>query len=349
MTKSPTGPLPPQLPGPTYTDDVVSALPLDLARQELLEQIMSTPTMRAADTPATPPDKSRRTRWVVVVASAAAAALVVAAPTWWLGHSGGEATQRYSSGAISAAGESTRVLVDAPGWRVTRVDGFGAAAGEMTFVKGSQELDVHWRPADYYDVYLRDRADVSPPTPVELLGEASSMFTYGEGDYTTIRPVEGDSFLEVRGGVGDRSAYLAVLAQLVVTDVDTWLAAMPPEVVMPAERVETVKGMLEGVPTPSGFDISTIPTEDLGDRYHFGARVAGTVACAWIERWQQSTRAGDDPEATAAVAALQSSKHWPILLEMDKQGDYPEVLWEMADDVQAGHALHGYRDGLGCE
>lgn len=346
MTKSPTGPLP----RPPYTDDAVRALPLDLARQELLEEIMSTPTLRTADTPSSQTDKPRRTRWLVVVASAAAAAAVITAPAWWTQRGGEEgATSPYASSAISAAQESTRVLVDAPGWEITYVYGFGTAEGEMTFTNGSQELDVHWRSAENYDSYFRDRAHVSTGTPVELLGKPSTMFTYGEGDYATIRPVEGESFLEVRGGVGDRSAYLAVLEQLVLTDVDTWLAAMPPEVVMPSERAETIEGMLEGIRTPPGFDIDTIPTEDLGDRYYVGASVAGTVTCAWLERWQQSTRAGNEAEAADAVAALQSSKDWPILLEMNDEGDYPEVVWEYADDVSAGHFPGGYKQGLRCD
>ncbi len=343
MTK--TGPLP----RPPYTDDAVMALPLDQARHELLEEIMSTPTLRTADTPSTQTDKPRRTRWLVVVASAAAAAVVIAAPAWWSQRGGEEASSPYAPSAISAAQESTRVLVDAPGWTITRVDGFGTAEGEMTFRNGDQELEVNWRSAANYDDYFQDRTHVSSGTPVELLGKASTMFTYGEGDYTTIRPVEGDSFLEVRGGVGDRSAYLAVLGQLVLTDVDTWLAAMPPEVVMPSERDETIQEMLEGIRTPPGFDIGTIPADELGDRYHFGARVTGTVTCAWIERWQQSTRAGNEAEAAEAVAALQSSKDWPILLEMNDQGDYPEVLWEIADKVSAGHFPVGYKQGLGCD
>ena len=348
MTKSTIGPMP----EPPYTDDVVMALPLDRARQELLEDIMSTPTLRTENTPVGPPaDTPRRTRWLTVVASGAAAAVVIAGPVWWTQRGGSESTTPpdVSSWASGAAAESPRVLLDAPGWEITRVDGFGAAEGELTFSNGSRELDVHWRPAEYYDDYFEDRADVSTGAPVELLGKPSTMFAYGEGDYTTIRPVEGDSFLEVRGGVGDRSQYLAVLEQLVLTDVDTWLAAMPPEVVMPAERVETIQGMLEGVRTPPGFDISTIPAEDLGDRYHFGARVTGTVACAWIERWQQARGAGDEAKATAAADALQTSKHWPILLEMDQQGDYPEVLWEIADKVQAGRFPAWYKQGLGCD
>ena len=37
-----------------------------------------------------------------------------------------------------------------------------------------------------------------------------------------------------------------------------------------------------------------------------------------------------------------------MLREMDAEGDYPEVVWEYAAEVQAGRVPEGYRDGLGC-
>ena len=62
------------------TDDVVSGLPVSVARQELLEEIMSTPVIDTVESPPRPP---RRTRgWAIAVAAAAAVALVVAVPLW---------------------------------------------------------------------------------------------------------------------------------------------------------------------------------------------------------------------------------------------------------------------------
>jgi hypothetical protein len=62
----------------------------------------------------------------------------------------------------------------------------------------------------------------------------------------------------------------------------------------------------------------------------------------------QAKDAGSESRMAAAVAALQTSKHWPILLEMDERGDYAEVLWQYADEVPAGSVPEGYRQGLGC-
>jgi hypothetical protein len=34
---------------------------------------------------------------------------------------------------------------------------------------------------------------------------------------------------------------------------------------------------------------------------------------------------------------------------MDAEGDYPEVVWEMADQVAAGTVPREYEQGLGCD
>ncbi len=71
------------------------------------------------------------------------------------------------------------------------------------------------------------------------------------------------------------------------------------------------------------------------------------MACAWIER------GGDE-----AREALATARRWPILNEMNAEGDYPEVVWQYADafvtggDVAAGKpgvtVQDSYRDALGC-
>lgn len=33
---------------------------------------------------------------------------------------------------------------------------------------------------------------------------------------------------------------------------------------------------------------------------------------------------------------------------MKAEGDYPEVIWQFADEVGAGRVPEGYQDGLGC-
>jgi hypothetical protein len=58
-----------------------------------------------------------------------------------------------------------------------------------------------------------------------------------------------------------------------------------------------------------------------------------------------------------SVGALATARKWPVLVDMNAEGDYPEVLWLYADAVatdapiQAGRQLtveESYRDSLGC-
>ena len=42
---------------------------------------------------------------------------------------------------------------------------------------------------------------------------------------------------------------------------------------------------------------------------------------------------------------LGTSRDWPVLDEMNERGDYPEVVWEYADQVAAGQVPEGYRRG----
>jgi hypothetical protein len=85
--------------------------------------------------------------------------------------------------------------------------------------------------------------------------------------------------------------------------------------------------------------------------------VTGAIACAWIDRWVAARRADDDVGRRNAVSAMQSSHGWPILLGMDEEGDYPEVLWELADVMAANAPVSGgkplsieesYQSALGC-
>ena len=50
----------------------------------------------------------------------------------------------------------------------------------------------------------------------------------------------------------------------------------------------------------------------------------------------------------AAAQVLATSHDWPVLQQMDDRGDYPEVLWQLADQAAAGQLPDWYADGLGC-
>jgi hypothetical protein len=100
-----------------------------------------------------------------------------------------------------------------------------------------------------------------------------------------------------------------------------------------------------------------VPNEGLTtNRYQVGASVTGMVSCLWFRQWGEARRSGDRAAATEAEKAMATSKHWPILREMAKEGAYPEAVWELAAEMPSGHreyAGHRWRllpqaEALGC-
>lgn len=332
----------------------VDALAVHDAGRALLDEIMATPVI---DRPPAAVASRRRPRWSVPVLVASAVLLVVGLPVLVL-RGEGDDRPSYAGPAVAVAEANPRVLVSAPGWEVARVDSFTETEGEMTFTDGDHDLDVHWRAARDYQGYLADRSHDNASEPVEVLGQRGTLFRYGRStDFTTILPPQGANFLEIRGNLGSRDAYLSVLASLTPVPVDTWLAAMPDNVVQPGDMDATVAEMLKGVPLPPGFDAAPLSSDLPGDRYQVGARVAGAVACAWLDRWADARTGGDRRAEQAALAAMQTSKRWPVLLEMNAEGDYPEVVWEIADGI-AGKmpdffgglpTRTTWTQGLGCD
>ena len=59
---------------------------------------------------------------------------------------------------MRVAEANDRLLIDLPGWRVSRADEFTVEAGEMTFTDGSHEVDLEAQPAGQYADVLADRA-----------------------------------------------------------------------------------------------------------------------------------------------------------------------------------------------
>ena len=65
------------------------------------------------------------------------------------------------------------------------------------------------------------------------------------------------------------------------------------------------------------------------------------MACAWLDRWTKGRETGDEQLVATAGAALAGVHDWAVLTEMAPVGDYPEVLWQIADDVASGRAPEG--------
>jgi hypothetical protein len=342
-------------------DDVVAALDLDAAEDELREEIV---VLRADERMEVEPPHRRRPGRLIAAATGVAAVSLVAAAI--LTSSGSPVV--FAAAAVAVAEANPRVLVDRDDWKVVRADEFTVDDGEMTFSDGRQRLDLRWRPADEYDQVTAKRAEEDmAPEEITVLGRRSLMYRYpGTTDYFTYVPPEegseeGRHYMEVRGDLGGEEPYRALLADLIQVDVETWLGAMPPSVVKPADRAAAVDEMLQGIPTPPGFDADPLRSgEALKDRYQLGAQVTGAVACGWLDRWSDAKDAGDTATRDEAVAAMKTSHDWRILHEMNEEGDWPEVLWEIADAMDGGGVPTGkglvplddrelYVSALGCE
>jgi hypothetical protein len=300
----------------------------------------------------------RRRRLLGIAAPALAAAVVAVVAVVALSSRSDE--QAWAAALVRVAEAAPRLLVDEPGWEVTRADELGVDYGEMTLASGDRRLDLKWLPAGQYQSAVDKRADeMDDLATAPAAGVEARVFRYpGTNDYVAVWR-QGDYMVEARGLAADADAFRTTLASLHEVDVDTWLSAMPASVVVPASQAEVIDEMLVGIPLPPGFDPTTIRTSDaVRDRYQLGAQVSGAVACAWIERWVAARDEGDETGARAAVEAMATSRTWPVLLEMDDEGDYPEALWDYAaamatnGDVPAGRpglqVGETYRSALGC-
>jgi len=163
--------------------------------------------------------------------------------------------------------------------------------------------------------------------------------------------------LEMRADVRDLAAFAERLSWLRRVDSQTWLDAMPPNVVKAADHDAVVREMLNGIPLPGTFTPSYVPSEGLTtDRYQVGAAVTATVSCLWFRQWGEARRSHDRAAELEAERAMATSRHWPVLREMGKDGAYPETIWKLADEMPSGYreyAGHKWRllpqaEALGC-
>ncbi|KQZ66783.1 hypothetical protein [Nocardioides sp. Root151] len=327
------------------SDETIGGLPLHEGRAELLEEIMATPVLDVIDTPSHL--KRPRPRWITVAAAAASIAVIAGVPAYLLHDDGASGDAPAFAAAVQ--GPVDRALLGLEGWRVINmVDG---TDGEIVFANGGQQLDVQWSKASEHDDRVDDRGDAGDPDELRLWGEPALMFAYGTTDHTVIRGVDGDGFLEIRGSGMDEQAFRALLDDLQPVDVKAFAAGLPPEVVTPGEQAEVVTEMLSDVKTPVGFDPTTVRIDGATNRYQLGAKLTGTVACVWLDKYAAGQARGDDTLVDRAANAMKASHSWAILDEMATTGAWPEQIWEQGDAMAAGRdatrlmRLYGCNDG----
>lgn len=286
----------------------------------------------------------------LAVGLAAVAALVLG------GGPGGAGRPEFAAAAVAVAEANPRLLVTAPGWRVTRADQFEPDQGEVSFGDGRHRLAITWYPARYYRRYLRDRSHVGPQRRSTLLGRAATTVHYGRGEYATMLAPRGSVFLELRGKVGGREGYERLIETLRPVDVEAWLAAMPPSAVQPLERADAIDAILRDVPLPPGFDREALVESDaVRDRYQLVVEATGAVACGWVESWLAARRAGDAGAAAEAVRAMATWSRWPALRGAEMRRGWAVNVEQAAKRIAHGKLNHGpagievRADGTGFE
>ena len=355
--------------GQLYPDSLVGSLDLARGGQELLEEIMSTPTDGRLDRPAAEHlDETARPHWELpvsesgtkssshrraLIAVAATVAFIAAAtgPTLAL-RGGDEVAVSPGTSAGSAPVSKTgnpRVLFDDPAWKITHVDETDSANGEIEFKNGERWLQVNWYEAKTYPGYHESRLKVSKPATLLVFGQEGERFRYSATDFAVMLPPKGLSFLEIRGVVGDAKTFAAEVAKLKQVSLDEWLAAMPASVITPDKANAATRTMLADVPLPPGFTPAPLNTGDTNDEYQYGAAVIGNVTCAWLKQYQVARIAKNETGMATVDKALATSRGWKILLTMDKDGDYPEVVWDYAHRVTQRADTSGYPSALGCD
>ena len=265
----------------------------------------------------------------------------------------------YSLAAIKVAESAPRYLVNLPGWRVRAADQFSSESGTVRFTNGHRELEIDWgRASDY-----QSRLEGNKVDSLSLDGSQVHIFDYGTHsggpEYNGVW-LSQDRTLTARGQFQSLAEYRRVIETLKIVDVNTWLDAMPDNVVKPTSRRQAVDAMLADIPIPPGLNVVALSSgEGVLERYHLGAKVAGEVFCGWMGIWHEARAKGDAAMVAAASDAMATSHDWAILKEMEEHGGFPQVLWQFADAmpddglVPAGRAMRlsevDLKAAMGCE
>jgi hypothetical protein len=292
------------------------------------------------------PSAERRRRWRLVAGLAVCAGAAAALFLSLNGGSVGPTSSAYAQGAIAVAEQNPRLLLSEPGWTLSYAD-VQPDRAETRFTRDGVQIDVFWLRTQYYP--FADPAHPALPSgsPYQLAnvaarGQRAALASDpASDDFQLIFPPDGDHYVKIIAGASgsarlSQADFLGAVHSMQSADVDTWLAALPPDVVRPVDQAAVVDSMLDGIPVPGNVNVEALRAEDLAmDRYQLGARVTATVACGWLAQWAEARRSSDPASAAQAVDAMESSRRWPILQQMHKQGGWSRAVWETADRMKS--------------
>ncbi|MGH9001836.1 MAG: hypothetical protein ACRDYV_01785, partial [Acidimicrobiia bacterium] len=219
---------------------------------------------------------------------------------------------------------------------------------DMTFARDGDELELTLVEdgADAFENLVDDRVNSAAELRQRtVLGQPAAVTRYGSSSRHSAMWFAGGVVYELDGDAGGTGAFLDLLEDLRVVDEGTWEAAQPDSSVTSRERAAEVDRMLADIPQPPGFDAAGLKADRMvSDRYQLGARVSGAVACAWIDRWAEARRTGDQATVSEAIDAMATSRDWQVLNDMKEEGYYSEVLWEHADAMAGDGTIRGGKD-----
>jgi len=243
-------------------------------------------------------------------------------------------------------------------------------SGMLPAAVRQRRVELSWRHGSLAEAISTQRSSLHPHgqrwVELPVLGTTAQVDTRAEFYVNQGGPgnrqmvafwSEGGYLLELRAAVPDQAGFEERLDWLTKVDSGAWLDAMPAKVVKAADHDAAVREMLKGIPVPGTFKPSLVPDTGLTtDRYQVGAKVTSTVSCLWFLQWAEARSGGDGAAVAEAEKAMATSRHWPILREMAKEGAYPETIWELAAEMPSGHWVWDRRrhpllpraEDLGC-
>lgn len=332
---------------------------------------------------------SKRRRWPALVMASATLAVVAVfavASIERIDHVSPSPSEAWAAAAVKVARAVPRLLPSEAGWSVRRADEFDVDYGEFELAKGNRAVQLTWYRRDQFDSYFEDRQHGTDRfDDQQVAGETAAVFRYENSDGYFAMWKTGKHFVEARvqpyippewrgkpipagEGMGGpklvthftETSFRQFLTTLRPATIDAWLSAMPASVVKPGENAATIDRILADIPTPPGFNRARLVDESATrDLYQLGAKVTGSVACGWLYQWVRAVRSGDTAQRDRAIDAMASARDWSILQTMAKDGAYPDVLWQYADQMKAATPetsagggktafQQEFKSGLGC-
>ncbi len=148
-----------------------------------------------------------------------------------------------------------------------------------------------------------------------VAGHAATVFRWVDGELDAVWQ-QGDAVARLMTWRSplDESAFAQLLAAVTQVDAETWLSALPGDVVRSEDVVSAAGEMLGGAALPNGREFA--PTAGVITRRQLASVVESDARCAWVEEWIRATDAGDAAATEAARTALAGVSGWPVQPEL---------------------------------